>query len=72
MFETLRFAVLVSEPPSSHNVRDRVLYEMGHRISYKIARVRSGPLLSANRIVGLYRMYQWRANARIRLCTCVR
>ena len=31
----------------------------------------SGPLLSANKIIGHYRMYQCRANAWMRLCTCV-
>ena len=29
------------------------------------------PSLSANRIIGHYRMYQWRENARIRLCACM-
>ena len=29
-----------------------------------------GPLLSANRIIGYYRMFQWRANFRMRPCAC--
>ena len=38
------------------------------QISLHICAVWSGPLLSANRIFGHNRMYQWRANARMRRC----
>ena len=41
------------------------------QISLRIRAVWSGPSLSANRIIGHYRMYQLRANARMRLCACV-
>ena len=41
------------------------------QISLPILAVWSGPLLSTNRTIGHYRMYQWRANAWMRLCTCV-
>ena len=30
----------------------------------------SGPVLSANRIIWHYKMYQWRANTRMKLCAC--
>ena len=35
-----------------------------------ICGVWSGSSLSANRIIGYYRMFQWRANARMRFCAC--
>ena len=41
------------------------------QISLRIRAVWSGPSLSANRIIGYYRMYQWRANARMRPHACV-
>ena len=37
------------------------------QIRQRIRAVWSGPSLSANRTIGYYRMYQWRANARMRL-----
>ena len=37
------------------------------RISLRARVVWSGPSLSANRIIGYYRMFQWIANGRIRL-----
>ena len=37
------------------------------QISLRIRAVWSGPSLSAYRIIGHYRMYQWRANIRMRL-----
>ena len=40
------------------------------QISLHIRAVLSGPLLSAKRIFGYYRMFQWKANARIILCAC--
>ena len=40
------------------------------KISLRIRAVWSGPSLSANRIIGDYRMYQWRANAWMGLCAC--
>ena len=41
------------------------------QISQRISTVWSGPLLSANRIIGHYRMYQCRANARMISYTCL-
>ena len=41
------------------------------QISLRIRAVWSGPSLSANRIIGHYKMYQRRANARMRLCAYV-
>ena len=41
------------------------------QISLRIRAVWSAPSLSANRIIGHYKMYGWRANARIRLCAYV-
>ena len=41
------------------------------QLSLRICAVWSGPSLSANRIIGHYRMNQWTANARMRLCACV-
>ena len=41
------------------------------QISLRIRAVRSRPLLSANRIIGHYRMYQWRAHALMKFCACV-
>ena len=41
------------------------------QISLRIRAVWSGHSPSANRIIGYYRMYQWRANIRMRLCACV-
>ena len=38
-------------------------------ISSCIRAFRSGPLLPANRIIGYYRMSEWRAEARMLLCT---
>ena len=40
------------------------------QISLRIGAGWSGPLLSANRVIGYYRIFQWRANARIRLRKC--
>ena len=40
------------------------------QISLRMRAVWSGPSLSASRIIGHYRMYEWRANARMRLCAC--
>ena len=40
------------------------------QISLSIRAVWSGPSLSANRIIGHYRMYKWRANTQMRLCAC--
>ena len=42
------------------------------QISLRIRTVWSEPSLSANRITGHHRMYQWRANARMNICSCVR
>ena len=41
------------------------------QISLHICAVWSGPSLSAYRIIGNYRMYQVKSNARMRLCACV-
>ena len=41
------------------------------QISLRIRAIWSGPSVSANRIIGCNRMYQWRVNARVRLCACV-
>ena len=41
------------------------------QIRLRIRAVWSGPLLSANRIIGHFRIYLWRENARMRLCACV-
>ena len=38
------------------------------QINLRIRAVWSGPTLSANRIIRYFRMYQWRANARMKLC----
>ena len=35
-----------------------------------VSTVWSGPSLSTNRITGYYRMYEWRAKARLILCSC--
>ena len=54
-------------------MRRRVLEHMRiakTQISLRICAVWSRPSLSAVRIVGYNRMYQWRANARMILCTC--
>ena len=40
------------------------------QISLRIHTVWSGPSLSANRIIGHYKMYEWRAKAWMILCTC--
>ena len=40
------------------------------QISLRIRAVWSGPSLSANGIIGYYRMYECRAKARILLCAC--
>ena len=40
------------------------------QISLRIRAVWSGPSLSANRISGYYKMYEWRAKARMILCAC--
>ena len=40
------------------------------QISLRIRAVWSGPSLSANRIIGYYRMLQWRANVWMILCAC--
>ena len=42
------------------------------QISLRIRAVWSGPLLSANRIIGYYRVYEWRAKAQMILCACAR
>ena len=49
----------------------RYMQTLKAQISLCIPAVRSGPSLSANRIIGHYRMYQWKANAWMRLCPCV-
>ena len=41
------------------------------QISLRIRAVWSELSLSANRIIGHYRMYPWRENVRMRLCACV-
>ena len=41
------------------------------QISLRIRAGLSGPSLSANRIIGKYRMYQLKAKARMILCACV-
>ena len=42
------------------------------QINPRIHAVWSGPSLSANKqIIGYYRIYEWRAKARMRLCACV-
>ena len=38
----------------------------------QICTVWSGPTLSANRIIGYYRMYEWKAKAWMALCSCTR
>ena len=40
------------------------------QISLRIRAVWSGPLLSANRIIGYNRTFQWRAITRMKLCAC--
>ena len=40
------------------------------QISLRIRAVWSGPLLSANRLIVYYKMYEWRAKAWIILCAC--
>ena len=40
------------------------------QISLRIRAVWSGPSLSANRIIGYYRMYDWRINVQMILCAC--
>ena len=40
------------------------------QIRLRIRAVWSGPSLSADRIIGYYRMFQWRANAWMRPCAC--
>ena len=55
-------------------MRKRVFWHMRTakaQISLHIRAVWSGPSLSANRIIGHYRMRQWKANVRMRLCACV-
>ena len=42
------------------------------QISLRIRAVWSGPSLSTNRIIGYYRMYEWRGNNRKLLCACAR
>ena len=41
------------------------------QISLRIRVVWSGHSVSANRSIEYYRMYQWRANVRMRICACV-
>ena len=41
------------------------------QISLRIRADWSGPSLSTNRIVGHNKMYEWKANVRIKLCACV-
>ena len=41
------------------------------QISLRIRAVWSRPLLSANRIIEYYGMFQWRAHTRMRLCASV-
>ena len=40
------------------------------QISQRICTVWSGPFLSTARIIGYYRIYQWRVKAPMRLCSC--
>ena len=40
------------------------------QISMCIRAVWSGPWLPADRIIGHYRIYQWKANAQMRFCAC--
>ena len=40
------------------------------QIRLRICAVWSGPSVSANRIIGYYRMYEWRAKARMIFCAC--
>ena len=40
------------------------------QISLRVRAVWSGPSLSANRFIGYYRMFEWRAKARMTLCAC--
>ena len=40
------------------------------QISLCIHAVWSGPSLSTDRIIGYYRMFQWRGNAQMRICVC--
>ena len=63
--------------PLSHhlvNKRQNSFHIMGPRHAktclrdYADGEVWSGPSLFADRIIGHYRMHQWRANARMRLC----
>ena len=59
-----------------HAIRNRVFGHMRKvkaQISLCICAVWSRPSLSTNRIIGYYRMFQWRANARktLRLCRMV-
>ena len=44
----------------------------GTHISLCMCAVLPGPSLSANRIIGYYRMYEWRAKARMILSECAR
>ena len=57
--------------PSSEKVPSRHVWREQVQISLRECAVSSGPSLSANRIIGYSRMFQWRANARIRLCASV-
>ena len=40
------------------------------QVSLRIRAGSSGPSLSANKIIGYYRMYEWRVKARMILCAC--
>ena len=41
------------------------------QIRLRIRAVWSGPSMPTNRVIGHCRMYQWRANARVRFCACM-
>ena len=46
------------------------IWTMKAQISLRIRAVWSGPSLSASRIIGYYRIYEWRAKTRMISCTC--
>ena len=55
---------------------ENVFFFFGHirtakaQLSLRICAVLSGPSLAAKRIIGDYKMYKWRAKARVILCAC--
>ena len=55
---------------TSENVPSGHVQKATAQIRIADAQVWSGAWLSANRIIGYYRMFPWRANARMRLCAC--